>query len=419
MTDPFNPVYVGELPRHEGTRANVWRDIKTYADHAYIVADAAGFHGMQVFDLTLLRSVTTPPVTFAETAHYAGFGSAHNIVINEETGFAYAVGVSAFGETCGGGLHMINIQIPETPRFAGCFAHPGTGRAATGYTHDAQCVVYHGPDTDYQGQEICFGANETAISIADVTVKGSPVPIASASYPDYGYVHQGWLTEDHRYFFQDDELDELGGKVDHTRTIVWDVTDLDDPQVLTEYMGPTTSIDHNLYIKGNLMYQANYTSGLRVLDIRDVAHPVEVAFFDTTPQNTGSFGGTWSNYPYFESGNVIVGSDEEGLFVLQPVGAALTATEAPDVPAAFSLNPAFPNPFHTQTTVSLTLHRPQRVTVTVYDVLGRTVTRLHEGVLPAGPQAFVFDASGLPGGTYFVRATGETFSATETLTRVR
>ena len=29
-----------------------------------------------------------------------------------------------------------------------------------GYTHDAQCVIYNGPDEDYQGQEICFNSNE-------------------------------------------------------------------------------------------------------------------------------------------------------------------------------------------------------------------------------------------------------------------
>src|SRR5690606_14683831 len=135
-------------------------------------------------------------------------GSAHNIAINEETGYAYVVGVSGAGETCGGGLHMIDIRDPKSPKFAGCFSDPATGRAGTGYSHDVQCVIYNGPDTKYQGREICIGSNETAISVADVTDKSNPIAVSSASYPDVAYAHQAWFTEDQRWVFLGDELDE-------------------------------------------------------------------------------------------------------------------------------------------------------------------------------------------------------------------
>ena len=319
ISDPVNPVYLGHLPRTEGAIANLWRDIKVYKDHAFIVADGAGAHGMQVFDLTQLRDVRMPPVTFSETAHYDGIASAHNIVINEETGMAYAVGNSMGGETCGGGLHMIDIRNPTNPTFAGCFSDPTTGRQGTGYTHDAQCVIYRGPDEDHQGKEICFGANEIALSIADVTDKENPVPIARAEYPNVGYTHQGWLTEDHRYFFMGDEGDEIEGNINGTRTLIWDVIDLDDPVLFKEYFANTKAIDHNQYVKGNFVYQANLLSGLRILDISDIENPVEVGFFDTVPYDddlTG-FGGAWSNYPFFESGVIVVSSWAEGLFLLK------------------------------------------------------------------------------------------------------
>ena len=315
VSDPFNPVYVGELPKTEGSRTSVWRDIKVYKDHAFIVADGAGEHGMQVFDLAQLRAVTNPPVTFEATVLYDKIASVHNIVINEETGFAFSVGSSGGGETCGGGLHMINIQEPTNPTFVSCFADPTTGRRKTGYVHDAQCVVYHGPDTEHQGKEICFGSNETALSIADVTDKDNPVPLAMASYPNVAYAHQGWLTEDHIYFYMNDEGDEPRGLVDGTRTLVWDVSDLDDPILVKEYIAETKTTDHNLYIRGNLMYQSNYGSGLRILDITNPENPVEVGFFDTVPYEGG--GGSWSNYPYFKSGVIIVTSMREGLFVLK------------------------------------------------------------------------------------------------------
>ena len=321
MSDIYNPVVVGILPMTDGARGSSWRDVKTYMNHAFVVSDGAGQHGMQVFDLTRLRDFQGgDPIVFDEDFVYTNIASAHNIVINEESGFAYSVGSSSGGETCGGGLHMIDIRDPKNPTFAGCFADPETGRASTGYSHDAQCVNYVGPDADYAGAEICIGSNETAISIADVTDKANPVAVSRAAYPNPGYTHQGWLTDDHRFLFVNDELDELSGIVDRTRTIVWDLTDLDDPQLVTEHLGTQESSDHNLYISGNLMYQSNYQSGLRILDVSDPANPTEVAFFDTVPygDNGAGFGGSWSNYPYFDNGVVIVTSGSEGLFLVRP-----------------------------------------------------------------------------------------------------
>jgi len=275
---------------------------------------------MQVFDLTQLRDFDGTPMTFEETALYDRVTSAHNVVINTDTGFAYIVGAGGGGETCGGGLHMVNIQNPAQPAFAGCFADPSTGRTGTGYTHDAQCVVYEGPDAEHQGKEICIGANETAISIADVTDKENPVALSTGSYPDHAYVHQGWLTEDHRYFLQNDELDEINGSADSTRTLIWDVSDLDDPQLVREFFLSNPASDHNLYIKDGMMYQSNYVSGLRVLDVSDPTNPVEVGHFDTEPfgEDAPGFAGSWSNYPYFDSGIIIVSSMGEGLFILRP-----------------------------------------------------------------------------------------------------
>ncbi|MCP4289479.1 MAG: choice-of-anchor B family protein, partial [Gammaproteobacteria bacterium] len=307
VTDPENPIYLGILPTH--TSNSTWRDIKVYADHAFIVSEAGG-HGMQVFDLTELRSVITPPVTFSETAHFAGFGSAHNIVINEDTGFAYGVGTG----TCSGGLHFVNIQNPTSPVDAGCFS-------ADGYTHDAQCVIYHGPDTTYTGSEICFNANEDSLTIVDVTDKGNPVQLSRRTYAGSAYAHQAWATEDHVYVLLGDELDEQGNG-HNTRTYIWDVSDLNNNGGLIGFHDSTEpAIDHNLYVKGDYVYQSNYAAGLRILDITDVsnANLSEEAFFDTyTPNNNPSFNGSWSNYPYFDSGTVVVTGIDEGLFIVRP-----------------------------------------------------------------------------------------------------
>src|SRR5690606_20592597 len=144
-SDPHNPVYVGQMYRAEGSPGSTWRDVKVYKNHAYVVADGAREHGVQVFDLTRLRNVDPldMPVTFRPDTTYHGVASTHNIVINEESGFAYAVGNGSGGETCGGQLHIIDIREPGNPTFAGCFTHERGG------THDSQCVIYHGPDPNY------------------------------------------------------------------------------------------------------------------------------------------------------------------------------------------------------------------------------------------------------------------------------
>lgn len=323
VTVPTEPVFVGYLPAPATNF--LWRDVKVYRDHAYIVGDFSPFsadddnpdavHGLQVFDLTLLRDAE-PFTEFSETSRYDGFDEAHNIAINEETGFAYVVA----SDTCGGGMHMLDLEPdPANPRFVGCFDDAGLN------VHDAQCVVYNGPDAEHFGREICFNANETELDIVDVTDKSSPVVLARVVYEGQGYVHQGWLTEDHRHFALGDELDELNALTaldpHNTHTYLFDVSDLDNPAQLPTHVGPTAAIDHNLYIRGRFMYQANYTAGLHILDVDGIAQGnlEEVAFFDTHPSNSETtFAGSWSSYPFFESGVVVVSNIEDGLYVLGP-----------------------------------------------------------------------------------------------------
>jgi choice-of-anchor B domain-containing protein len=321
ITDAANPVAVADLPMSEGARSSAWREIKVYKDHAYIVSDGAGPHGMQIFDLARLRTLAPQngqPALIKPDTTYREINSAHNIVINEESGFAYSTGSSGGGTTCSGGLHMIDIREPMNPRFAGCFAHTGTGRAGQGYTHDAQCVTYRGPDTRYTGREMCIGANETAVSIADVTDKQNPKVVSVATYPRVAYTHQGWFDEEQRYWYLDDEIDEGNGEP-KTRTLIWDLADLENPRLAKEHMGVESSTDHNLYVKGNLMYQANYRSGLRILDISDRENPREVGFFDTAPymNSVPGYNGAWSVYPYFRSGSLVLSGIEQGLFIMR------------------------------------------------------------------------------------------------------
>lgn len=310
ISAPNNPILLGKLPT--ATINSSWRDVKVFNNYAFIVADNATTHGMQIFDLTRLRNVVNPPETFTADTRYTGFGSAHNIVINESTGYAYAVGTSRSGTYAGGPL-FINIQNPLNPIDSGGF---------TGYSHDAQVITYNGPDTAHNGKEILIGSNENEVVIVDVSSKANPILLSRISYNNVGYTHQGWFTEDMKYFILGDELDEINIG-NNTRTIVFDFTDLDNPVYHMDYLGPSAAIDHNGYVKGNFYFQASYTAGMRVLDISNIESKSinEISFFDTHPENNGtSFNGAWSVYPYFPSGNIIISDINRGLFVIRKSG---------------------------------------------------------------------------------------------------
>jgi len=304
ISDPINPIYLGKLPTH--TDNSTWRDIKVYQNYAFIVSEASN-HGMQVFDLTRLKNVSNAPEIFNEDAHYDGFGSSHNIVINEETGYAYSVGDNTYS----GGAHFIDVSDPLNPIAAG-------GYSDDGYTHDAQVVIYNGPDTDYTGKEIYIGSNEDKVVIVDVTDKNNPQHISSVTYSNFSYTHQGWITEDFKYYILGDESDEINLGF-NTKTIVLDFTDLDNPIHSFDYSGPTLATDHNGYVNGDFFYLANNAAGLRVIDISDISNGemTEIGFFDSHPLNDfAGYEGIWSTYPYFESGNIVI-SDREGFFVVK------------------------------------------------------------------------------------------------------
>ena len=307
ITNPTLPKYLGKLPTHTGNAA--WRDVKVYQDHCFVVSDGNNDHGMQVFDLTQLRTADREnPTTFSNTAWYdEGVGSAHNIAINEETGYAYIVGCSQ----ADGGLHAVDISNPTNPVFAGNFS-------ADGYTHDVQVVSYTGPDSDYSGREIAFACNEDTVTIVDVSDKSDMTMISRNAYAQDEYTHQGWLSEDQRYFYMGDELDESnhGGL---TRTHIFDCQDLDNVNYQGYMLGSTGAIDHNMYVKDNYVYQANYSAGLRVVELgNDPSEMNEVAFFDSYNTDTATdFDGVWSCFPYFGSGSVLINDRQNGMFIVR------------------------------------------------------------------------------------------------------
>lgn len=392
ITDPENPVITASVPITSTDVQRLWRDVKVYNNHAFMVGEDSD-QGMKVFNLNRLLTVTNPPEIFEPDTFFQGFGSAHNIAINEDSGYAYPIGAREFGgsgQVNGGGPIFINIQDPVNPVIEG--GYDSTDDMVNSYTHDAQVVIYDGPDTDYTGQEIYMGANESTMIIADITDKSNPQYISDISYASATYTHQGWFSKDKRYFLMGDELDEIMNGLP-TRIAVYNVEDLDNPFVHFIWEGPTTATDHNMYIIDDTLYLANYAAGMRVLDISDIDNMnfVEIGFFDTLPGNdVAGTASAWNVYPYFPSGNLIISDVAEGLFIVKK-------TENLSVEDINKTNVTmFPNP--AKNTTNITVDGNVIQSIKVSDVLGKEIFM----VSSLNSDTFTLNTSNFQTGVYLI-----------------
>ncbi|MCH2148418.1 MAG: choice-of-anchor B family protein [Phycisphaerales bacterium] len=297
VTDPGNAQVIEQISGPN----SLWRDVKTYGQYAYAVSE--GGSGIQVMNM---GNIDLGIVQLVNTVDDQGTSATHNVAIDTDSGFLYRTG--------GGdnGLRIYSLADPTTPTYVGSW----TAR----YVHDAQIVTYD--SGQWAGKQIAFccggfngGFGESGLCILDVTNKSNIIELACIQHTNPNYSHQGWLSEDRQYFYLNDELDEQNsGTLTTTRII--NVADLQNPFQAGTFTSGSTAIDHNLYVKGDIIYEANYRSGLRVFDASNPVDPDQIAYFDTWPGDDGaSFNGLWSVYPYFDSGTV-VGSDlERGLFV--------------------------------------------------------------------------------------------------------
>jgi len=314
ITDPDNPVVVDFVPG--GGTSATWRDMKTLDHYCYVVKDGVGI-GMQVLDMS---DIDNGNVTLVNTVTWGSPGIAHNIAINAESEFAYLIGANIANQEQ---LASIDLTDRENPQFAGGW---GSTRG-----HDA--LVVNWTEGEYAGSEIAFVFSyDEGMHIVDVTDKANMETISTLVYPNVDICHQGWLSDDRRYMFIGDEGDEFGGLF--TTTYVADLIDLDNPALVTTFTNGLPSTDHNMMVKGDFLYQANYSSGLRVWDVSDVMNATEVGWFDTYPENNFvGFDGAWAPYTDFPNNIVIVSDRSRGLFVLD-VSDAVESQPPPAPPLA-------------------------------------------------------------------------------------
>ena len=359
-------IYLGRLPTWDAIGAR-WREIRVIEKQNLLVVGSEAFaHGVQFFDLKKLLTLDpASPTTFSQndlTSHWGmdardpakpwntlPVGRTHNIVINQDGGYAMAVGSVGGNVThrvrenmpCNGGIIFLNTTDPYNVHSTGC-------AAGDFYVHDAECLTYHGPDKRYEGRDICYGYNEDTITIFDVTNKiGNTTTIISrTTYEGAQYIHQGAVLDkkNQEYLVMDDEYDEQrqdGVAANRLPTThVFDIKDLENPKLAGFHQGKYRSIDHNQYVIDNLVYQSNYGAGFTVVDVASIPKDpsgesiCEVGFFDIYPEDdeaegggVAAFVGTWSAYAYFKSGFIYVNTIARGSFIIK-----LTSKACPKAP---------------------------------------------------------------------------------------
>lgn len=305
VADPTNPVRIGEVP-NAGNNTSLWQDVKvyTYPDgRAYAFLITQTFNsGVQVIDLNDLPN----SVSLATT--YTGINRSHNIFIHPSADKPYAyVCVTANGPSSG--LHVLDISDPlnitEVSYWSEFSAHDI-------YVSDEWA------DPAYDGKDVAIiFTEESNVSIVDISDINNPTTITTTIYPQLTYSHSGWMDRTNRYLFGFDEGDEQSWRV-NTTMYVWDLGQLNNPGLISSWVGPTAAIDHNGFVLGDYLYLGNYTRGFTLLDVHDPTAPVEVANYDTWPSSdNATFSGAWAAMPYLGNGLVAVNDFNSGLFMLR------------------------------------------------------------------------------------------------------
>lgn len=318
VTDPVSPFEVGTVP---GSYSG-WRDVKVtqrydeglegWQTYAYVSTEYGG--RLAVVDLT-------------ELPNRVGLGrrsdtSAHNVYVSNVD---YTTGVpldearsppllQVLGSAANGGAFR-SFDTSDPLNLVEVAMSPG------GYSHDASSMLVSDDRASAckaatETCEVLLDFNETEIEIWDFSDQTAPELLSSTTYENASYVHSGWWTEDGRYLFVHDEIDETSADLD-TTVRVFDLADLRNPILVKTWTGPTGAIDHNGYARGNRYYMSNYSRGLAVLDITDPGEPEELGYFDTHPHSDDKYyGGAWGVYPFLPSGTLLVSDIRGGLFVL-------------------------------------------------------------------------------------------------------
>lgn len=291
VTDPTNPT---ELAFVEGKATGtqlVHRDFHSYGGYVYSVADE-GPSSLQVIDMSSLPDSVELVYDSNEL-----LVQAHNIFVDESRAMLYACNGNGFE------LQLISLADPANP--VSVASYPNNDLSLP-QIHD----MYVRNDTAYLN-----GAFD-GLLVVDFTEPTAPVLLGTMTdYPQSGYNHSGWLSDDGDHYYM---MDETHG-MDVKTVSVADLTDIS-VTALFNAESTTNQIAHNGIVTGDYLYVSYYFDGLQVYDVSDPNNPERIAYYDTfAGTSDGGYQGAWGVYPLLPSGNVLLTDMNNGLFVFGDV----------------------------------------------------------------------------------------------------
>lgn len=329
IENPASPQQVGFFT---GGSTTIWRDMKTFRDRAYAVCDNCN-EGLMIFDLSDMPNSVTKT---NQTTQF--FSSAHNIYIDENAGRLYVAG----SNTKSSGVIILDLNAdPDNPTQIGNPTLPG------GYIHDIH-VRNH----------IAYGSSgNNGLWVYNLSNPQNPVLLGTLTdYPQSGYNHSSWLSEDGQHLVMADETHNKGIKM-------VDVSDLSDMTVTDVFrsalLAPadTASIAHNPFIRDNYVFISYYHDGVQVFNMSNPSNVVKVAWYDTFTGHTNysGFKGCWGVYPFLSSGKILASDQTNGLFILSLNNITLDPIPHPTYPTpTITLNGG--NPICQGQTVTISAH---------------------------------------------------------------
>jgi hypothetical protein len=361
-------------------------------DYAYVADGSSGLQVLNVAD----------PANPVFVGSYNTPGTAQNIFVSGN--YAYVADMTS-------GLQIIDITDPTHPAFAG--SADTMSNAYNIYIQGNYAYVADGP-AGLQILNIADPTNPTYVGsypfsefAACVRVQGDYAYIAIQSYlyainvsnpeaPTFADRYNP-LTDVFGVFVQGDyAYSGVGGSF-----LVLNVTNPSDITYTGIFNTPTSSAAIGVFVLGNYAYVANDYAGLLVIDVSNPANPFLIGSYNTAGEAIGAF----------VVGNYIYVADVNSLVILRFNQSGINDNEA--TPNKFSLEQNYPNPFNAQTKIAYSLAKPGQVSIDIYDILGRKVTRLAEGDQEPGNHEIIWDANEFVSGVYFYKLTAGDYRETK------
>ncbi|MCF7811356.1 choice-of-anchor D domain-containing protein [bacterium] len=361
------------------------------------------------------------------------------------------------------GLVVLDVSNPEVPSVAGNyeseglnaqsiniigdFAYIATGE--TGFTiidisvvdsikllstYDTEGYVR---DIKYRDEYAFVADGESGLRVIDLYDLERPAEVSHVDTPGEAY----GVTLDGDYAYVADYVQGLR------------IIDISDPQEPIEvgYFN-TRGWSYDIAVSGSIAYVADERYGLRIIDVSDPENPDEIGFYDTEGDAFGvqivedhayvadGSGGMYmldisipespcpakvfytpgtarsveviGNYAFIaDHGDILIIDISEFL----PVDELVKAK----IPTGFILQPAFPNPFNSTTTITYGLSMATPTRIAIYDLTGREIVTLINDNVEAGYYNVVWNAAEFPSGLYICRMEAGGFYQSRKLVFVR